>query len=467
MNKENFDASDGSGSSLRRARTILLIAYYFPPNQTSGAWRPYFLVKHLAALGWRSIVITIPEEDGCGDKSVTESDVPGMIAIRIGFANARKWLTKIGRTVWPKRKGIVATDSTRSAETDARSSLRRLLSDLIEENCLYPDDKVGWALKAALSGKRADAMYGCDVIYATGKPWSSLLVGAILKQILHKPLVVEFRDPWYDNPYDQRRFFWANMLDLMLEGWVIRRADRVVTLTKEMGEAMVSRHGDRIRDKLTPITNGYTVPSPVSTAHFPPSRPGNGTFSLIHAGELYGKRNVRPLLEALSDLICAGVIPLGKVKLDLLGADHLDDHKVDVLLQQPPLSEVVTVTPRVSFAECHKRLATSDLLLILQPDAPLQIPRKLFDYLAYGRPILAIASPGATASLMREEHLGKVVENHREEIGNALAAAYRSFVAGEMQGPTVEACALHTNMAVAGRVDTLLRETLEPHLSVP
>ena len=440
-------------------RAILLIAYYFPPYASSGVWRPYFFAKHLAALGWHTTVLTIREEDCIGDESGVELPLPGTIEIRTRFFALRRWIETWGRRLWPSRERVASGGGTRSDVQSRRHGLRCLVSDWVEELLLYPDDQVGWMINAVRAGRRAARALGCDVIYATGTPWSSLLAGAFLKFLLRRPLIVEFRDPWFGNAYHRRKFRLTDGMDFWLERWVLRRADRVVTLTQELGEAMVGRHGLWLEEKLVTVTNGYErLPwRPNRHASLPA---GDDPFRVIHAGNLYGKRDVGPLLEALLDWVQTQQLPADGIRLDLIGEVEIIDPKIAFMLEASPLRDMVRISSRVPFTACQQRLEAADLLLIIQPDAPLQIPRKLFDYLAFDKPILAIAAGGATANLMRRERLGEVVVNERGAIQMALDRAYQAFRVGQLKGPQAAARCRYDNAALAKRMDQILSELI-------
>ncbi len=223
---------------------------------------------------------------------------------------------------------------------------------------------------------------------------------------------------------------------------------------------MIGRHGLWLEEKLVTVTNGYERLPLRQNSHA--SLPaGNDPFRVIHAGTLYGKRNVGPLLEALLDLVQTGQLPADGIRLDLIGEVEIIDPKIEVMLKELPLRDVVCISPRVPFTECQQRLEASDLLLILQPDAPLQIPRKLFDYLAFDKPILTIASAGATANLIRGERLGKVVANEKEAIQEALASAYQSFRVGNLQGPQAKARSRFDNAVLAKKMGDILTELIQ------
>lgn len=71
------------------------------------------------------------------------------------------------------------------------------------------------------------------------------------------------------------------------------------------------------------------------------------------------------------------------------------------------------------------------MLLVIQPDTHLQVPGKLFEYVFFQRPILALTGPGATADLVRRYGLGLVVPaDQAEGIAEAVADLHARFKQG-------------------------------------
>ena len=76
------------------------------------------------------------------------------------------------------------------------------------------------------------------------------------------------------------------------------------------------------------------------------------------------------------------------------------------LLRQPPISH----------SQCLRQMKRSSVLLVLQPDSPLQVPAKIYEYVATGRPLLLIGGEGATANLVNRHALGISSSNQIEAI---------------------------------------------------
>ena len=65
-------------------------------------------------------------------------------------------------------------------------------------------------------------------------------------------------------------------------------------------------------------------------------------------------------------------------------------------------------------------MARADLLLIFQPGFPLQIPGKIYEYIASRRPLLIIGGEGATGNLVERYRLGACCLNQVAAIKSLL-----------------------------------------------
>ena len=94
------------------------------------------------------------------------------------------------------------------------------------------------------------------------------------------------------------------------------------------------------------------------------------------------------------------------------------------------LQNCVRILPSVSKQEAIELMRQADMLLLIQPQAPLQIPSKVFDYLTVGKPVLALLDEGATADLVRRSRIGLIAApNDVEQIkGLLLRLIQRDYV---------------------------------------
>jgi glycosyltransferase involved in cell wall biosynthesis len=83
--------------------------------------------------------------------------------------------------------------------------------------------------------------------------------------------------------------------------------------------------------------------------------------------------------------------------------------EISAWVRELNLEPVVRIEPAVPHDQYLNLLLSSNLLLLIQPDTDVQVPSKLFEYMAAGKPILALAHQGATMDILKQYPRGTVV----------------------------------------------------------
>ncbi|MCH7540850.1 MAG: hypothetical protein IH999_10725 [Proteobacteria bacterium] len=78
------------------------------------------------------------------------------------------------------------------------------------------DHNAGWLPFALRTARKTTKRWRPEVIFASGPPFTTLLVGRLLARRIGTPWVVEFRDRWSDDPY-YPPLGWRLMLDRYAE----------------------------------------------------------------------------------------------------------------------------------------------------------------------------------------------------------------------------------------------------------
>jgi hypothetical protein len=132
------------------------------------------------------------------------------------------------------------------------------------------------------------------------------------------------------------------------------------------------------------------------------------------------------------------------------------------LLASEPLQRIVSTTPRVSYEEAQSITLKADLLFLIQPGLPLQVPRKLYEYMAVRKPILCIAEPdGATGRLVRENGLGFVCGNSEKEIEATLREVIATWRAGKLKPIADDRCEKFKNRELSKELHRFIGEILD------
>jgi glycosyltransferase involved in cell wall biosynthesis len=155
-------------------------------------------------------------------------------------------------------------------------------------------------------------------------------------------------------------------------------------------------------------------------------------FRITHTGSFFGRRDPRPFLQAFHDADLDAVARF-------VGDFRSSDREWAESLGLGDRLEHVDYLPR---AESLRLQRDSEALLLLVPDAGGRgtgvLSGKVFEYIAAGRPILAVVPPdGAAAELIRETGSGVVAApDDVDGIKSALLELHSRFANGGL--PSVE-----------------------------
>jgi glycosyltransferase involved in cell wall biosynthesis len=132
-------------------------------------------------------------------------------------------------------------------------------------------------------------------------------------------------------------------------------------------------------------------------------------FVITHGGSLYRKRDPRPFLRAISELVQDKVISEEELLVQFIGSID-SEFDLPQWVRDFDLEAMVRLEPPIPHEKYLQRLAASDLLLCIQPRTDLQVPSKLFEYMAVNKPVLVLTHDGATRDVVKQYGRGTVVE---------------------------------------------------------
>jgi len=328
-------------------RLVLIFAYHFPPENSSGAARPHRFYKYLSQLGYKCRVFTASDQLGGKDPNIEYVPDP--------------FVTRSGRNLgW---------------------QIERAMRKIV----LPGEVGMQWAYHAARAGRAyIRAHRGASVtIFSSFPPLGAHLAGWQLAYPNETRWIADFRDPpvaasvaGKGNRFREQAYRW-------LEHDVARRADAIIANTDEAMEEWLEKFPS-LNGKVHLIWNGFDPDNRVSAL---PVSTGDCRV-LSHIGDLYGGRTAMPILESIARLIEAGRLSPGSIRVQLVGAT------VPSAIPNPEFLDrakgwLDVVTERIPQCEARQIASSSGGLMLLQPQSATQVPAKLFEYLQIGRPILA------------------------------------------------------------------------------
>ncbi len=382
-----------------KTKKVLLVAHDFPPYRTSGVYRMTGLAKYLVPLGWNLTVLTAEVRGGTQDPSLLRR-VPAEIEIaRARSPQLAHWEDPAARAL--KSLGALSPRNNANRERTADAWLRRA-GEFVRSCVYFPDKYVAWVPFALAKAIRLHRRNSFDVIYTSGPPRSSALIGLLLQSMLGVPWVLEFRDPWYPSPRPWRRRFEQRLHNLLL-----RRADAVVTVTD--GHARDLQEAWRVpRRKLAVVRNGFDEDDFAHIQEDQSNPLPDGFFHLSYFGEIY-KGNTGKFFLALSELAneCPDLTRVLRLNVVGYSGEELSRFEND-----PHLKAIVHSRGFVEHDEALHIMQASDMLLLFWADpsfSRMAVAGKTYEYLRTGRPILAVASKGEIQLLIERGEAGWVV----------------------------------------------------------
>jgi hypothetical protein len=331
---------------------LLLLAYWFPPVNESGALRPARFCRYLPDLGYSPWIVA------ASNSPVADLAPQVLRAPEIGA------------------RGMAAGSVTRLFR-----GLQRVVpySDCLE-----------WVPHAVASARSLIQAKPMGVIVSTSPPVATHVAALWLNLQYGLPWVADFRDPLVGNPF---RTKWRGRLyDTALEHWIMRRTAAVVVNT-DAAQDELARRFPAFRQKIHLIWNGFDGADSIGPAPLPVR-----SYRVVaHFGSIYGGRHPGRLVTSLRRLFDRGALDERAFRLRLVGSIDRSEGwiRASAFSEFERRGSAECTDGTVPRAEAQRQMAESDFLLLLdvnQLEIGLQVPGKLFEYVRIGRPILAFTS---------------------------------------------------------------------------
>lgn len=361
---------------------LLFLAYPFPPSPAIGGVRAWGMAKYLSRLGWQVTVVT-PDPSGrvspaemeeaerqCRQEGITRL-FAGELEVRSGEAAQR--LT-VGR--WERCR---------------RLFVRRVF------RCMGMGLEERWWRTCLVACSRL-APGDCDVVLATGSPFSVFLAARRIARRLKVPFVLDYRDPWSLAIHGAA---WNKLWRRPVERRVLREAAATLIVSPSLARSQTEAF--QLSRPPVVIPNGYDPEwsKAVIPAVFT-------DFSVVYAGNFYVRqREIDSVVRAIkrASEISRGKIPM-PIRLHYYGRDI------------PHVEAAVQRHGAEGLVECHGRVPRTEVLAAIKGAgcavviASIRervgltergiVTGKLFEPLGLGVPILLVAPEDSDAAKIVE-----------------------------------------------------------------
>ena len=333
-------------------RSILLIAFHFPPEALPGAVRPSRFFQYLPEFGYEAEVLT----------------------------------SAVQKEVHPRIHPVPATTYIPNKYTLA-GAVEILLHKLV-----WTEMALLWTGPAALKARRLIKDKPISAMISTAPPANTHLAALVVKLRYGIPWIADFRDPVFDNPIGQDFGRMHTASNRLAEKLVFRHADIILAVSDVVAGWWRDQY-PQYAHKIHVIWNGYNPAEDLAGSPIPP-RPYR---VLAHIGNLYAARRPDIITNAIVRLFSTNCLHPENIRLQFVGEIGDDVWAGSHSLLQLKQDGVMTCTGLLPRPEALKLTGESDYLMLLdiQQGKGYTVPSKLFEYVRTGRPILAVTQPGS------------------------------------------------------------------------
>lgn len=401
-------------------RRYCYVVYYFPPWGGVGAQWSIKLIKHLHRAGWSASVVTVREAAPWITDERAANELPADLRVR----RARNFDL-------PARLMKNQIRGAESAERRRRPSLRGLLVRFVRhlyDNYYVLEGHIPWMVAATIAG--IGPARESEVILATIRPPSAGLVGVLLKRLTGRPLVLDYRDFW-TQAMTVRLGGIRRRLETSLERSALRNADHVVTSSQGVLDTLREKFGADFSASVLPL--GFDPDDAMAAGEGT-----SGSLVIVYAGSFLGTRTPEVFLRGVRLAIDRDAALAERMRVDFYGVFGGPAH--EALVDELGLRSVVRIHGFVERAAALEVIRRADWLLLVIETLPNwngvgsftgAYTSKLFEYLAAGRPILALVPNSLAGTLITDARAGVVAPNDDPE---AVAAAIAAIAAGSYRG---------------------------------
>jgi Glycosyl transferase 4-like domain len=396
-------------------KSVLMIAYWFPPEGNAPVYRPLRFLRNLSSVGWSGRVIS------SGGTQFERYDHELLIQIPQGTEIIRVADGDLWRTIQRKRSerlgkkmsgaSDVAAQETAAQEPASRNTtLRSRCRGLVrkaESWWYHPDMQRSWIRPAVEATLATCTRTRPDVLWATGPPFSAFIVAQRAAQITGIPYVLDFRTSWtiVPSPFEAMRPAWAQQRDRHMLRELLRDAQAVTFFYEAEAECFWRLYRGALNpSRIHIIPNGFEG----EVEDF--VLPDGDTFTILYTGTLSDYR-YETFLDALRIFKQREPCQARRLSVQFVG-EGVED--VAGLAKQLNIADIVSTSAPIPHSEIHRLQRSAHALLMFErrptKGYELLAGAKLFGYLKFGRPILGVVPEGEAARVLRDVGVSTIAD---------------------------------------------------------
>lgn len=356
------------------SKTVLIVAFDFPPSSSAAVQRTLKMADYLKDFGWQAVILTAKENayEATEDSQNIPEHVKGHVYRTAAFDVHNHLSIKGKHFNW--MKGI--------------------------------DRWSTWIPGAISCGKKLLHKYQFDAIFSTAPIPSAHIIASKLAAKSGIPWVADYQDPmaYLYEPTSKIRKFLHKHIDTK----VTSSASALVFATKQAMNLYQNAFPNAKESIFHFVENGFDETNFELLNGYTPKTPtpfSSNKFSFYYSGVLYPNgRDPIPVFRAIAKLVDNKQLDTDKFEVIFQGSGT--GEKFNNLLQELEIKNMIKFMPSVPYIDSLHNMINSDALMLIQDKVfNLQVPGKLYEYIRTGKPILAITpDQSATAEVANKAH---------------------------------------------------------------
>lgn len=322
-------------------KTILMIAYYFPPAAGVGTFRITKFCKYLKKLGYNPIIVTVEEENYLNKDNSLMEDLKDIPRYNIKLLKRNKDKTK-----------------------DFYYSALKQIEDIIS---------------------KTEPKYA----FLTGGPFYYLKLGPILYKKFNIKYIIDLRDPWSlqktmdGNILQKTKNKLYKKYARYLENNIFRYASYVTTVNNTMTEEY-KKTFPKYENKIITIPNAIDLEDYINEKGFKFSN-----YTILYAGKFSTSSGFRD--PSLFLKVLKNINSKNENKIKFIHIGEKEKEIIDIV-NELQCQSFVEFYGNCSYKKTISYCKGADILLILSTKEKCEQTGKIYDYLGCGNKILAITN---------------------------------------------------------------------------
>ncbi|KAF1303523.1 glycosyltransferase [Enterococcus sp. JM9B] len=360
---------------------IFILMYNFPPI---GAGRGIAWANFSEQLSKKHDV-TVFTIDPSKTDPIYNSEKLDMISNE--YRVVRSYGGRFYEKLYPSKEKRSETNKEKS--TAPQNKIKLLAKSIYKKKIksfFFPDRMIFWNqyLKKSvleISGKNGNP----DVIISVGFPFSTHLLAKKLKKYFNCKLIFDYGDPWSFNPSNETVPKRRRILDRYVEKRTLKHADFVTVTTSATLDEYV-RQFPFIKNKIAIISQG--VDTKIYERERKCTNNSKHNINFFYSGIFYEDiRNPESFFNALEKINSR---QLNNRNIVITIAGKMEQYVLERIQTFDNKNITFNMLGNIGFNEVVDNQINTDALLFFGNLGSVQVPGKLFEYLATDRPIFAI-----------------------------------------------------------------------------